>query len=223
MPFCEFCSKQCATTPSLKRHIDSTLDCKKASHEEFRHYANTIWDNIPENPNHKEPQALPNIPIHPDLPDFYLEEDIQLAEEALHGEENDILPIPPPPLHGKHQLHPQHVTVEDVPDNEDGGCYIENFLEENMASVTWGQSKPLFECIDDDQKRGGGPCWGPFEDEDEWQLAEWLIRNVSQRQTDNFLRLPIIRILSSIIFVNISLIDSPKNIHNPPMGVIRDS
>ena len=64
---------------------------------------------------------------------------------------------------------------------------------------------------------------GPFEDEEEWQLAEWLIQNVSQRQMDNFLKLPIARILSSIIFVNISLIDRPKNMCNPPMGVIRDS
>ena len=162
MPFCEFCGKQCTTTPSLKRHIDGTLDCKKDSREEFGHYANTIWDNVPKNPNHEELQALLNIPIHPDLPDFHLEEDIQLAEEALHSEENDIPPIPPPPLHGEHQLHPQHVTVEDVPDNEDGGRYIENFPEENMAGMAWGQSKPLFECIDDDWKREGGSRWGPL-------------------------------------------------------------
>ena len=118
----------------------------------------------------------------------------------LHGEENDIPPIPPPPPHGEHQLHPQHVMVEDVPDNEDGGHYIKNFPEENMAGTTWGQSKPLFECIDDNQKREGGSRWGPFEDEDKWQLADWLIQNVSQRQMDNFLKLPIVRILSSIIF-----------------------
>ena len=61
-----------------------------------------------------------------------------------------------------------------------------------MASAMWGQSKPLFECIDDNQKREGGSRWGPFEDEDKWQLAEWLIQNVSQRQMDNFLKLPIV-------------------------------
>ncbi|KAG1872229.1 hypothetical protein F4604DRAFT_1881036 [Suillus subluteus] len=34
--------------------------------------------------------------------------------------------------------------------------------------------------------------WGPFKDEEEWQLAKWLIQNVGQNQTDKFLKLPII-------------------------------
>jgi hypothetical protein len=52
----------------------------------------------------------------------------------------------------------------------------------------------LYEYLDEEQKREGGSRWGPFEDEDEWQLAEWLIRNVGQKQTDIFLKLPIVSV-----------------------------
>ena len=54
----------------------------------------------------------------------------------------------------------------DVPVNEefnvvrdlegDGARYIENFSEEHLAGATWGRCKPLFESLDEEQKRVGG-------------------------------------------------------------------
>ena len=38
-------------------------------------------DDIPANLNHVEKLPLPNSPIQPNLPDFHLEKDIQIAEE----------------------------------------------------------------------------------------------------------------------------------------------
>ena len=74
----------------------------------------------------------------------------------------------------------------------DGCRYIEKFPKEYLAGATWGDCKPLYEYLDEEQKREGGSRWGPFEDEDEWQLADWLIRNVGQKQMDIFLKLPIV-------------------------------
>jgi hypothetical protein len=39
--------------------------------------------------------------------------------------------------------------------------------------------------------------WGPFKDEKEWWLAKWLITNIGQKQTDKFLKLPIVSYSSS--------------------------
>ena len=193
MPYCAFCGKVCPTVPGLNRHIDKTPNCKKASHEEFGQYANGIWDDIPENLHNKEWQQLLNLQIEPDLPDLRLEEDIQIAEEIFNSEEANV-PMPQPtlpPQRDEPQLHPQHATVGD-------GCrYIENFPEEYLAGATWGTCKPLYEHLDEDRKKEGASRWSPFEDEDEWQLAEWLIKNVGQRQTDLFLKLPIVSFILS--------------------------
>ena len=204
MPYCVFCGKLCPTVPGLNRHIDNTPNCKKASQLEFGQYANGIWNDIPENPNDIEGPPLPNLPIEADLPDFHLEEDIVIAEETFNRDETDLLPhpAPPPPQQNDQQQRPQHATIDDAPDNEEGiddGRYIEYFPEEYWAGATWGDCKPLFECLDEQQKTEGGSRWGPFEDEDEWQLAEWLIWNVGQKQTDTFLKLPIVSFFFSLL------------------------
>ena len=192
MPYCRFCGKLCSTGGGLNRHIDTTPSCKKASREEFSKYANSIWEDVPENLNNLERQPLLNHPmIDPDLPDFHLEEDIQTAEELISREEHDVPPQQDP------LPHPQHATMPmgDVPDKGDainGYRYIENFPEEFLAGATWGKCKPLFKRLDEERKRVGGRHWAPFEDEEEWQLAEWLIRDVGQKQTDIFLKLPIV-------------------------------
>ena len=187
MPYCRFCGKLCPTVPGLNRHVDNSPNCKKASRQEFGQYANSIWEEVPENLNDVERKPLPNFQMEPDLPDFHLEEeeeDIQIAEEMFNREEINIPPPPPP------QPPQPDVPQEDVPDND--SRYIEKFPEEYLAGATWGDCKPLYEYLDEEQKREGGSHWGPFEDEDEWQLAEWLIQNVGQKQTDIFLKLPIV-------------------------------
>jgi hypothetical protein len=201
MPYhCSFCGKTCTTAAGLDRHIARTPDCKKASGEEFSEYAKSIWDDIPANPNHAEQEPLDNLP---EYPDFNLEEDFQIAEDMLYDEEINLpqQPPPQPPDEPEPNPQPEPATAE-VPTNEDGGRYIENFPEEFLAGATWGRCKPLFESIDEEQKRAGRSRWAPFEDEDEWQLAEWLIRNVGQKQTDSFLKLPIVSFFQSL-FQNI--------------------
>ena len=221
MPYCGFCGRLCPTVPGLNRHIDNTPKCKKASFEEFGQYANSLWDDIPENLNDAEQQPLQHLPNEPD--DFYLDEDFEIAEQIFNREENDLLPHPPPLL-DEPQLNPQHSTVGDVPEKDDTDCsrYIENFPEEYQAGATWGNCKPLYEFLDEKQKEGGSR-YGPFDDEEEWQLAEWLIRNVGQKQTDMFLKLPIVGFFSFTIFVSILMMDRPKNEHNPPIVITRTS
>ena len=195
MPYCGFCGKLCPTVPSINQHINITPKCKKASCEEFSQYVNDIWDNVPENLNDMEWYPLPNLPnkLELQIEDFHLEEDIQIVEETFNREleETHLLPPPPPQPQSCHQ----QATVGDaseIEDMNDGHHYIEKFPEEYLAGTTWGNCKLLYECLDEEQKRDGGSHWGPFEDEDEWQLAKWLIQNIGQKQTDVFLKLPIV-------------------------------
>jgi hypothetical protein len=226
MPYCTFCGKLCSTAPGLERHITRTPNCKKASGEMFGQYAINIWDDVPANPNHAEqqqPADLPDFADFHELADFQLEEDIQIAEDMLYGEENNLPQQPPPPPQHVPQPLPLHAAVDVPNDDRTSGRYIENFPEEFRAGATWGRCKSLFECLDEEHKFVGGSRWAPFEDEEEWRLAEWLIRNVGQKQTDSFLKLPIVSFYfprPHCQYILSLAIDRLKIVHDPPMGVI---
>jgi hypothetical protein len=158
-----------------------------------------------------------------DMMDFHLNEEIRIAKENL---------LPPPQQQlDEPQPWPQRATAN-VPINEEvninsesnhKACYIEYFPEEHLAGATWGRCKPLFASLDEEQKREGGSRWAPFEDELEWQLGEWLIQNVGQKQTDLYLKLPIVSFILFRHFMNILIIYRLKTVHNPPIGIIRTS
>lgn len=74
---------------------------------------------------------------------------------------------------------PRRTTVEDVPDEDDltdqaDHRYILACPEELRAGEPVGHGITEF-------------------DEEEWQLAEWLLKNVGQMQAEAFLKLPIVR------------------------------
>ncbi|KAJ7147090.1 hypothetical protein C8R43DRAFT_1196388 [Mycena crocata] len=60
------------------------------------------------------------------------------------------------------------------------------------AGATYGRGKTAFEIIRDEEILTGGTVLGPFRDDDEWQLAKWLIKHVGHTATDEFLKLSII-------------------------------
>ncbi|KAJ7845794.1 hypothetical protein B0H13DRAFT_1647159 [Mycena leptocephala] len=67
-----------------------------------------------------------------------------------------------------------------------------------MAGATYGRAKTMFEHIRDDQVLNGYEILGPFADEEEWELAKWLIKNVGHNQAEAFLKLPIRTFLQAI-------------------------
>ncbi|KAJ7133844.1 hypothetical protein C8R46DRAFT_1326370 [Mycena filopes] len=60
------------------------------------------------------------------------------------------------------------------------------------AGATYRTAKTTFELIEDAEILKGGTVLGPFRDDDEWQLAKWLIKHVGHTATDEFLKLSII-------------------------------
>ncbi|KAJ7081497.1 hypothetical protein C8R44DRAFT_905320 [Mycena epipterygia] len=60
------------------------------------------------------------------------------------------------------------------------------------AGATYGTGKTVFQIIHDEEILKGGMVLGPFRDDDEWQLAKWLIKHVGHTATDEFLKLSII-------------------------------
>lgn len=80
---------------------------------------------------------------------------------------------------------------------ETHGQYIEDFNPESLAGAAWGQEMPVFEylCLKQEQ---AGSHWNAFHDEEEWELAEWLVKNVGQKQTNMFLKMCIVSCFSNL-------------------------
>ncbi|KAJ7812872.1 hypothetical protein B0H14DRAFT_3112207 [Mycena olivaceomarginata] len=54
--------------------------------------------------------------------------------------------------------------------------------------------KTYFQKLRDEQKDAGNAPWYPFESEDEWELAKWLMTSgLSQKKTDEYLKLKAVR------------------------------
>lgn len=193
---CVFCGKgPFPTHAGLNKHIQRASACREASKEELGQYIANIWQDSEYNPHtsveHSHtrdttPSSLDDPSTeHPDP--AILDADINAAGEYIPAftfntsirQTADETPddgIPGPLPHNS------------IPGNT---CFIETYPAEAKAGAAWGTGTPKFEAIRKEQE-DVGKDWGPFKDEDEWRLAEWLIKNVGQTQTDKFLKLPIV-------------------------------
>ncbi|KAI0346082.1 hypothetical protein BDW22DRAFT_1460424 [Trametopsis cervina] len=97
---------------------------------------------------------------------------------------------------------------EDNSEFEAGGLPKRPFVDyptPGSAGATKGQGKTLFETIHEARKdmMENNSLWAPFENEDEWTMARWLMRSgLSHAEIDRFLKLEITRNRSALSFKN---------------------
>ncbi|KAK6995614.1 hypothetical protein R3P38DRAFT_3329919 [Favolaschia claudopus] len=108
-------------------------------------------------------------------------------------------PEPQPPANPP----PRRATVEEVMD-EDDPRNIKRFVESfpGDAAQTFGRGETVFEQIRRAQADAGESQYSPFLDEEEWELASWLSKNVSQTATDAYLKLPITQRRTRVSYSN---------------------
>ena len=109
--------------------------------------------------------------------------------------------------------HEPENNTSTVNDHEhlDAATYIQEFPTDKGAGAVWGEDIPFFEKLRREQVLDQSSRWGPFEDEDEWELGQWLIRNSGQNQTNALLNLKIVTSHLLIFFLKeltIVLIDA---------------
>ncbi|KAH7907825.1 hypothetical protein BJ138DRAFT_1013929 [Hygrophoropsis aurantiaca] len=85
----------------------------------------------------------------------------------------------------------QNLSDQSGTDRE--GRWSQEFPPEKNAGAVFRQAPTTFERIRDEEVLKGGEVFGPFESEEEWELAKWLIKNVGANQMEAFLKLPIVR------------------------------
>jgi len=108
--------------------------------------------------------------------------------------DNDFIPPEPdtPPVS-------KCVCIEEIEDEDTPGkpCYAhfiqpypqpvaEPLLNRNGEPI---KRKTKFETLLEEQTVGGKQPWEPFASREEWELAMWLLTNVGQKATDDYLKL----------------------------------
>ena len=86
----------------------------------------------------------------------------------------------------------KRAQVEEVDDEETSGC--RRWAQEyDGAYEELGEGKTLFKGIRETQEAMCEPPMAPFLDEEEWELARWLVKNVTKTATDKFLKMKEVR------------------------------
>lgn len=177
---CGFCGKgPFPTQAGLNKHISQTSSCHHASQKEFGNYLTNAWRErarIPGSLSQDEVSTPPSGDPSVDV------EGTQMLEDDINpfGAENDVHT---PATQAVERVHDAQAPPSDI-------VFVEPFPEEAKAGAIWGKARPNFQVFCD--KGLGNTDWSPFEDEEEWVLAEWMIQNIGQKQTDTFLKLPIV-------------------------------
>ncbi len=90
----------------------------------------------------------------------------------------------------------RRVTVEEVEDVEAGPPWVHQPYPGRVAEQE-GDSPTYFENMRRQQRAAQLPPHAPFFDQDEWELAHWLMRDTTQGGADRFCKL---RIVSTCTF-----------------------
>lgn len=81
--------------------------------------------------------------------------------------------------------------------NEPTTRYVQDFPSAACAGATYGTRRTSFDEIRDDQILRGAEIWGPFENDEQWQLMKWLVKNVGHNQAEEFFKLAVVRFYDS--------------------------
>lgn len=106
-----------------------------------------------------------------------------------------VLPHEVPELDNARTPSPVDPPVEYPPDDRDDQPTSRTRFSESYphsAGQPIRKEKTEFEKFHDYDSTAGGQPWDPFSSKKEWELATWLMKNVNQRATEQYLNLPIV-------------------------------
>lgn len=155
---------------ATSQHTANTAACRTASESEYSHLRRTL--HRPAAPlvclASAQPAAATTVLEHSNIP-YYNSYPLDLSEPVY----NNSPPVP-------ESIAPlsRRATVETVLDENASvpQRYSQPSQPHLYAGATFGAARTEFDFIRDEQVLRGGEIWGPFESEEDWDLAKWLIK-----------------------------------------------
>ncbi|KAJ7737951.1 Zn-finger domain-containing protein [Mycena metata] len=184
---CPYCAKTLSTRAGVSHHISKARECDQKWEESL---ANSFTVEQEEaEPPPPEDRAQTPVPSGTDTDD---DDPMHAADDFVYPERQES-PEPPQAIPPSRRATVEE--VEDEGDPENFGRFVEPFENEEEGRAPAGtpleKGETLFERMYADQNAKNGTDFGPFCDEEEWDLARWLMKNVNQTGTDEYLKLPI--------------------------------
>ncbi|KAJ7059962.1 Zn-finger domain-containing protein [Mycena amicta] len=170
---CPVCHKLCGNPEAANRHLAATARCR----DEWL----VILNSVPSTTAPQPPQSRSPSPL--DMHPFNVDDDMPPAHDIA---------APPERIY---QPPDRRATVEEVPDDENPDCfkrYPQPYTRNGKPAAGWsmGKANTLFAQMQEEQTAANVDEHWPFRDDDEWKLANWLTRSVSQTATEEYLNLP---------------------------------
>lgn len=171
-----------AKSPRCKQlhenELNRTLKRKRTGEQE------NDTDNAPQTQRTRLSNAVPDEDLCAEQP--YIDAQPVDPDSNNQGDQDDLDAQPPTR---------QHATVEDVLEDPAVSTryWHQEFPTSYKAGLRGERSRTTFDRIRDDQVLRGGEVWGPFEDERQWEVVKWLIRNVGRNSAESFLKLAAVR------------------------------
>lgn len=181
---CNYCRRVFPTAGGVRRHIAHSIPCRGQRVTEARQAQRATGTNGSDN----EQDVDEGI----DLPDLDINRDVDMLDRL--GAPDVPEPGPDDVWEDEREDTPAAPTVE-----EGHGPQFQRFAQEfseKPAADVLGREETPFEQMKRYQEATGGGAYAPFADHDEWELAQWLIKNVNQRATQDFLKLSIVSLQS---------------------------
>lgn len=171
---CAYCKKGVPTLKGMSSHISQRPDCRDALRRLAKRRPPQAKSVDPE-----EDQSAVDMQMEVD-------EDQPMIFESGPADEGASPPHNP--------ASNRRTTMEEVEDEEAGGFrrYVEDYGEDGDAGKGFGEGQSQFAQWREAQTKAGLEPWAPFENLEEWDLAQWLLLNAGQNATDKFLKLPIV-------------------------------
>jgi hypothetical protein len=185
MHHCGFCGKKFPITSGVKKHLAKlgTACALKFEASLLRLSAvNVSTDEVEDEPDVNEPSAAVELDAM----------DIDVAVPESEPAPETAAPEDPP----RQSARP---TVEDVEDEGDApsSTYpgIERFIEDfpEPAAAILGVRETVFEKWKREERETGRSMYHPFEDEEDWEMAEMMQKQMGQNAIDAFLKLGKVR------------------------------
>lgn len=196
---CPYCQKCTPTAVGVKRHISLSSKCFNAWQVELtRKKVGTVFDI------HAKPDSRNRAPME-DI--TYENEDDQPSDVDMDIDLPGFMPIP-----ASNSPDPA-IVLPDVPTQRrqaPAEVCDKNYIRQKErwsesypggAAEILGQTKTLFEKWQDAHITNKTSEWAPFQDQHEWDLAQWLMKNIGQTSIDEYLKLPIVSKITIVVLI----------------------
>lgn len=177
---CKYCHQQKNTQTALNRHIAHTPKCFKAWQHDILNLSSTNT-GVDRRANHRSPTSE-------EQPEILANDFVDEASSPGRSVSNNF--------------QPSFVPLSDEVD-EDMGVgqpqprYRASYPGGDTAEIL-GEGKTKFQQWREEKNLKSENDWAPFENQKEWDLAQWLMRNVGQKSIDEYLKLPIVSLATDL-------------------------